>query len=145
MPSVHDCCRSNRQRTVAQAAPHRCWAPKSGDAREEEGWHYEEHHADRELSLTETQHGRDADTEKRRRRGGATLLLLLSEKEFRYKQNNSLSQKRFVDPGCVVGALRPHVYLRHSATTCGLELAHAPQLACTLIHWIVIACECEKG
>ena len=31
----------------------------------------------------------------------------------------------------VVGALRPHVYLRHSATTCGLDLAHAPQLAYT--------------
>ena len=31
----------------------------------------------------------------------------------------------------VVGALRSHVYLRHSATTCGLELAHAPLLAYT--------------
>ena len=33
--------------------------------------------------------------------------------------------------GTVVGALRSHVYLRHSATTCGLELAHAPLLAYT--------------
>ena len=30
----------------------------------------------------------------------------------------------------VVGALRSHVYLRHSATTCGLELAHAAASAC---------------
>ena len=42
---------------------------------------------------------------------------------------NSIANTRPTET--VVGALQSHVYLRHSATTCGLELAHAPQLANT--------------
>ena len=42
---------------------------------------------------------------------------------------NSIANTRPTET--VVGALQSHVYLRHSATTCGLELAHAPLLAYT--------------
>ena len=54
---------------------------------------------------------------------------------------NSIANTRPTET--VVGALQSHVYLRHSATTCGLELAHAPQLANTHAHLIVTVRECE--
>ena len=57
----------------------------------------------------------------------------------------TLSLTRAHHRDCGGRAARSHVYLRHSATACGLELAHALLLAYTLIHWIVITCECEIG
>ena len=42
---------------------------------------------------------------------------------------NSIANTRPTET--VVGALQSHVYLRHSATTCGLELAHVPLFANT--------------
>ena len=44
---------------------------------------------------------------------------------------NSLANTRAPPRMWWARSLRPHVYLRDSATTCGLDLAHAPQLAYT--------------
>ena len=44
---------------------------------------------------------------------------------------NFLAIKHARTTETVVGALRSHVYICHSATTCGLELAHALLLANT--------------